>query len=53
MILVTQFSKLTHMVPRFPAPEEEADLLRSAAAPFTTAWLRSGQTPAIRIGKVW
>lgn len=39
-------------LPRFLTPEEVADLLRVSRRTVYN-WLRSGQLPAIRIGKVW
>lgn len=42
----------TEALPRFLTPEEVADLLRVSRRTVYN-WLRSGQLPAIRIGKVW
>ena len=39
-------------LPRFLTPEEVADLLRVSRRTVYN-WLRSGQLPALRIGKVW
>ncbi len=42
----------TEPLPRFLTPEEVADLLRVSRRTVYN-WLRAGQLPAIRIGKVW
>ena len=39
-------------LPQFLTPEEVADLLRVSRRTVYN-WLRAGQLPAIRIGKVW
>lgn len=39
-------------LPRFLTPEEVAGLLRVSRRTVYN-WLRSGQLPALRIGKVW
>lgn len=44
--------KDTEPLPRFLTPEEVADLLRVSRHTVYN-WLRPGQLPAIRIGKVW
>jgi excisionase family DNA binding protein len=39
-------------LPRFLTPEEVADLLRISRRTVYN-WLRSGQLPALRIGRIW